>query len=94
MTINMVVGHTGSRTEISIVPKSQVFFNVWVFNMVFRAPTRCYTYGSVNLIKVRKTARIRNRYNQVPYLSQETKLESNKITINKTNKSQEVCNSK
>ena len=40
--------------------------------------------------KVRKTARIRNRYNQVTYLSQDTKWESNKITINVTNKSQEV----
>ena len=36
---------------------------------------------------VRKTARIRNRYNQVPHLSQDTKSESNKITINITNKS-------
>ena len=42
------------------------------------------------LIKVRKTARIRNLYNQVPHLSQDTKWESNKITINITNKSQEV----
>ena len=36
--------------------------------------------------KVRKTARIRSRYNQVPHLSQDTKWESNKITINITNK--------
>ena len=42
------------------------------------------------LIKVRKTARIRNRYNQVPHLPQDTKWESNKITINITNKSQDV----
>ena len=40
--------------------------------------------------KVRKTARIRNRYNQEPHLSQDTKRESNKITINNTKKSQEV----
>ena len=40
--------------------------------------------------KIRKTARFRNQYNQVPHLSQDTKLESNKITINITNKSQEV----
>ena len=43
--------------------------------------------------KVRKTARIRNRYNQVHHLSQDTNWESNKITIkwiNNTNKSQEV----
>ena len=41
-------------------------------------------------IKVRKTARIRNRYNQVPHLSQDTKWESNKNTINIPNKNQEV----
>ena len=40
--------------------------------------------------KVRKTARIRNQYNQEPHLSQDTKSKSNKITINITNKSQEV----
>ena len=40
--------------------------------------------------KVRKTTRIRNQYNQVPHLSQDTKLESNKITINIINKSLEV----
>ena len=39
---------------------------------------------------VRKTARIKNRYNQVPHLSQNTKWESNKITINTTNKSQKA----
>ena len=38
---------------------------------------------------VRKTAWIRKRYNQVPHLSQETKWERNKLTINITNKSQE-----
>ena len=41
---------------------------------------------SVHWNKVRKTARIRNRYNQVPHLPQDTKLESNIITINITNK--------
>ena len=40
--------------------------------------------------EVRKTARIRNQYNQVPHLSQDTKWESNKIILNITNKSQEV----
>ena len=44
----------------------------------------------IYLIKVRKTTKIRNRYNQVPHLSQDTKWESNKITINITSKSQEV----
>ena len=47
---------------------------------------QCY-YG---MYKVRKTARIRNPYNQVLHLSQDTKWKSNKITINITNKSQEV----
>ena len=32
-------------------------------------------------IKVRKTAKIRNRYNQVPHLTQDTTWESDKITI-------------
>ena len=41
-------------------------------------------------IEVRQTARIRNQYNQVPHLSQDIKRESNKITINITNKTQEV----
>ena len=45
---------------------------------------------SLPLNKVRKTARIRIRYNQVPHLSQDSEWESNKITINITNKSQEV----
>ena len=40
--------------------------------------------------KVRKTAMIRNRYNQAPHLFQDTKCENSKITINITNKSQEI----
>ena len=40
--------------------------------------------------EVRKTAKSRKRYNQVPYLTQDTTMESNKNTINITNKSQEV----
>ena len=35
-------------------------------------------------------AKIRNRYNQAPHLTQDTTWESNKTTINITNKSQEV----
>ena len=42
------------------------------------------------IVKVLKTAWIRNRCNQVPHLSQDTKWESNTITINITNKSQDV----
>ena len=44
----------------------------------------------ISRLKVIKTARIRNRYTQVPHLSQDTKWERNKITKNITNKSQEV----
>ena len=40
--------------------------------------------------KVRKIAKIGKRYNQVPHLTQDTIWESNKNTINITNKSQEV----
>ena len=41
--------------------------------------------------KVRKAAKIRNRYNQVPHRTQDTTWESDKITIRHiTNKSQEV----
>ena len=39
-------------------------------------------------VKVKKTAKNRKRYNQVPHLSQDTTWESNKNTINITNKSQ------
>ena len=42
------------------------------------------------MVKIQKTARIRKQYNQVPHLSKDTKWESNKITINTKNKSQEV----
>ena len=39
---------------------------------------------------VRKAAKIRNRYNQVPHLTQDTTWESEKTQLNITNKSQEV----
>ena len=42
------------------------------------------------LLKVRKTAKIRKRYNQVPHLPQDTTWESNKNIITITNNSQEV----
>ena len=46
-------------------------------------------YGALKK-KVRKTATIRKRYNQVPHLTHNTTWESNKNTINITNKSQET----
>ena len=45
---------------------------------------------SVVKLKVRKTPKIRKRYNQVSHLTQETTWESNKNSINIINKSQEV----
>ena len=42
------------------------------------------------MVKVRIMAKIRNPYNQVPHLTQDTTWESNKTTINITNKSQKV----
>ena len=41
-------------------------------------------------VKVRKTSKVRKRYNKVPHLTQDTTWESNQNTINSTNKSQEV----
>ena len=71
-----------------------VDFNLRI-SRVFHGKSRdgCYVKVTSYMI-VRKTAMIRNQYNQVPYLSQDTKVESNKITINITNnfknQSQEV----
>ena len=52
--------------------------------------TQQYIQLNTGVKETRKTARIRNRYNQVPHLSLDIKWESNKITINITKKSQEV----
>ena len=49
-----------------------------------------YSILKANSLKVKRTALIRKRYNQAPPLSQDTRLESNKNTINITKKSQEV----
>ena len=38
-------------------------------------------YQKFIFIKVRKRAKIRNRYNMVPHLTQDTNGESNKLTI-------------
>ena len=42
------------------------------------------------LTHVRKTTKIRKRYNQVPHLNNDTSWESNKNTINIANRSQEI----
>ena len=46
--------------------------------------------GIFYILKVRKEAKLRKRYNQVPHLTQDTLQESNKNTIDITNKNQEV----
>ena len=56
--------------------------------------TQSITFISVECMrkmKVRKAANIRNRYNEVPHLTQDTTWESDKTQLNITNKSQEVC---
>ena len=45
---------------------------------------------TIATVKVSKVAKIRNRYNQVPHLTQDTNLESDKLTEDTTNESQEV----
>ena len=41
-------------------------------------------------LKVSKGAKIRNRYNQVPHLTQDSNGESEKLKVDTTNESQEV----
>ena len=48
------------------------------------------TLINFHFFKVRKAAKIRKRYNQVPHLTQDTTWESKKNAINITNKSKEV----
>ena len=47
-------------------------------------------YSLVQKMKVKNTAKIKNRYNQVPHLTQDTTWKVTKNTISVTNKSQEV----
>ena len=47
-------------------------------------------YHLLSTTKVSNGAKIRNRYNQVPHLTQDTKWESDKLTEDTTNESQEV----
>ena len=81
------------------LPKNIVLmYSEVLFNSKFKFSRKCqnksvcvrrsallrYTY------KVRKSAKIGERYNQVPHLTQDTTWESNKNTINITIKSQEA----
>ena len=61
-----------------------------------RNPTMGATKQSINnrtdsvVVKVRKRAKIRNRYNQAPHLTQDTKGKVTTSQLNITNESQEV----
>ena len=68
---------------ISWITKQIAF---WLFCLSELALARDLLYG----IKVKKEAKIRKGYNQVPHLTQDTIWDSNKNTVNITNKSQEV----
>ena len=52
-------------------------FSQWRSNLA-------YMLQDTLFIKIRKTSKIRKRYNQVPHLTQDTTWESNKNTINIT----------
>ena len=69
-------------------------------NMVYKIPPgggkpypasglKCLHPSDLNF-KVRKAANIKNRYNQVPHLTQDIIWESDRTQLNITNKSQEV----
>ena len=52
---------------------------------------KCYlTIAKIKLKKVSKGAKIRNRYNQVPYLTQDTNRKVINSQLDTTNESQEV----
>ena len=48
------------------------------------------TFENVALLKVSKGAKIRNRYNQAPHLTQDTKGKVTNSQLDTTNESQEV----
>ena len=58
---------------------------VLVWSKRFKAPTTIKPFAfpdCCDVLEVRKKAKIRNRYNQAPHLSQDTALESDKTPIN------------
>ena len=70
-----------------------------IYNVIDRAITvlymvwllfACIITTPMLSVNVRRVAKIRNRYNQVPHLTQDTTWEVTKTQLNITNKSQEV----
>ena len=58
--------------------------------MVIVCASACVEYHPVQMHKVRKRAKIRNRYNQAPHLTQDTNEKVTTSQLDITNKSQEV----
>ena len=78
-------------SSIPVPELPQSIFSCFQLNLASKALWILLSLSKhVVLIKVRKTTKIRKRYNQVQHLIHDTAWESNKNTINITNKSQEV----
>ena len=76
------------KRDIELTARSGVSVNcVIAFGCLFHILIK---YNWSQLFKVRKMAKVKKRYNQVPHLTHDTTWESNKNTINIINKSQEV----
>ena len=61
-------------------------FQQYLFDNDFIEAQQCKFYAS--MMKVRKVAKIRNQYNQVPHLTQDTTWKVTKTQLSITNKSQ------
>ena len=57
-----------------------------MFHLKNRRFSNVSGFKIANIVKVRKKAKIRNRYNQAPHLTKDTTWESNKNTIHITHK--------
>ena len=68
-----------------------LFYNFMNLSYLGRANVRAfYEFLTVYTLKVSKGAKIRNRYNQVPHLAQDTNGKVTKSQLDTTNESQEV----
>ena len=83
--------------KLEIIKKTETLFNGAVRNQglvsrkCFRAEIRYkHNLGQFSVLKVRKTAKIRNRYNKVPHLTQDTDRKVPNSQLDITNESQEV----
>ena len=77
----IMIGWMYGKNTYKSIHELHNFAITWDFD-TYLTFTGKYASIPCMVLKVRKTAKIRYRYNQVPHLSQDTKWESNKITIN------------